>query len=198
MRYGMGFTGRPPVTIRDLEAASIRAFVQDCADKGYLSGRVLDYGAGDQRYGDIVREAGGEYAPYDRVAFPGSCAAEDVGPEHPLWCGLRVDPYDAILCTQVIQYVLDFYNPRVSEFVSGAVDLVSEFYNALNPLGRLLMTGPQNWPTVESTDLRRYTPDGVRHLLDLGGFSEYTVEERAHFVSEGERWCVGWQAVARA
>lgn len=186
------------MSLRDLERESIRAFVQDCADKGYLSGRVLDYGAGNSPYADIVRAAGGEYVAYDRTANPGSCTAEDVGPEHPLVPRLGMERWDAILCTQVLQYVPDWWNTRRMEFVSGPADLLEEMGGALEQGGKLLLTVPTNWPVVEKEDLHRFTVEGVRSLLDLADYSRYTVKERAHVVFEGEKWSLGCWAVAES
>lgn len=70
--------------IRQVERASIRAFMEK--HRGYLKGRVLDFGAGKQPYKDLVE---GEYVPYEKDgALPGGY-------------------FDAVICNQVLQYVMD-------------------------------------------------------------------------------------------
>lgn len=71
-------------SIRELERASIRSFVEE--NDLIYGGTVLDYGAGDQPYKDLVD---GEYTAFD----PAYSTSEPAG------------EYDTILCTQVLQYV---------------------------------------------------------------------------------------------
>jgi SAM-dependent methyltransferase len=71
-------------TIRQLERSSIRRFME--ANRQYLCGRVLDFGAGTQPYKDLVD---GEYVPYDKgQLFPTS-----------------VGVFDAVMCNQVLEYI---------------------------------------------------------------------------------------------
>ncbi len=172
------------MSLRDIERDSIRTFVQRCADEGLLSGRVLDLGCGTSPYEPIVREAGGDYWGYDSPTNPGYVAAPAGSVYHMPWEWFP-DDWDAILCTQVIQYVED-YKEWLREIRSGLTG------NG----GTLIMTGPTAWPIVEQDDLWRFTPTAMRGLLSP--YREVSVEERAHVVFEGERWCLGWQAVAKA
>jgi SAM-dependent methyltransferase len=71
----------PGDPIRQIERASIRAFLEQ--NRQYLKGRVLDFGAGQQQYRDLVD---GEYVPYN------------LGEPEPV--GL----FDAVMCNQVLQY----------------------------------------------------------------------------------------------
>lgn len=57
-------------------------------NSNYLVGKVLDFGAGNQPYRDLVK---GEYCPFD-VAYSDS---------------LLEPPYDVIMCNQVLEYVPD-------------------------------------------------------------------------------------------
>lgn len=70
--------------IRQIERASIRAFMEK--HRSYLKGRVMDFGAGQQPYKDLVD---GEYVPYEK--------------DEPLPGGY----FDAVMCNQVLQYVVD-------------------------------------------------------------------------------------------
>lgn len=144
---------------RDLERASIRDFVRRSSE--YLTRKVLDFGAGKQPYRSLVP---GDYHAFDRTGFPATVATEDAGTDdHPL----RQD-WDAILCTQVIQYV-----PHPDE-------LLYSFYDALSAFaGHLVLTGPTNWPEVEPEDLHRHTRAGIRALLEEAGFEILVCESRA-------------------
>lgn len=135
-------------SLRDTEKGSIREFVESCSH--YFKGDVLDYGSGKQPYRSIVEAAGAKYIPYDRISHPGSCATTDVGPEHPLF---NVENYDAILCTQVLQYI------PVPQF------LIDQFRVALKFQGALIMTFPTTWPEIENEDLWRYTLKGVQRMM---------------------------------
>ena len=84
------------MNLRDRDRASIHAYLLENSD--LLTGRVLDFGAGRQPYRDVIEGAGGEYVPYDRTAFPGSCAEAD-SPD-------PVGVFDAVVVTQVVQYLL--------------------------------------------------------------------------------------------
>ena len=163
------------MSLRDIEADSIRSFVQDCADQGLLSGRVLDFGCGKMPYREIVEKAGGDYVPYDRMHFPGSTAGMDLGSDR------EHGPFDAILCTQVIQY-----HPFPLLFL-----------RSLPEFDVLLLTGPTNWPVVEGDDLGRLTASGADRLLKEAGFTDVDVRYRAWVQFEHESWPLGWQAVAK-
>lgn len=68
----------------ELENPSLREFVKE--NKQYLKGKVLDFGAGEQPYKNLII---GEYIPYDKsyaIDFPKG-------------------KFDAILCTQVLEYL---------------------------------------------------------------------------------------------
>ena len=159
----------------EAEAGSIRGFLQAHADK--LTGTVLDYGCGRQPYRGIVEQSGGTYFAYDRPGFGGSVVEENVG--------VPVAHVDAVICTQVIQYVA---NP--SEFI----DVLAHH---LRDGGWLLMTGPTNWPVLEGADLWRLTPAGIAHLLEAR-VALVEVERRHEIRSQGCQWLCGWAAVARA
>src|SRR4029077_5445657 len=134
--------------LRELEAESIRAFVQQAADDGYLSGRVLDYGCGKSPYRDVVETAGGEYIGFDRTYFPANVSGENVGPSG----RMEARSWDCVLITQVAQYTLD---PNA---------LLGFMLRLLKPHGMLVWSGDTNWPVIENEDLLRLTFAGARHI----------------------------------
>lgn len=164
--------------LRELERASLRDFVASCSD--HLTGRVLDYGAGRSPYRDLVT---GTYTAFDHPDLPGYIAGGVVAADDPL----GVDAFTAILCTQVIQYVPDpgWFLRRLRWGL--LVRLAG---------GPLILTGPTNWPVVEPQDLWRFTPNGIRRLLEDEGFTVERLVERASVPSPGGPFLLGWGAVA--
>jgi SAM-dependent methyltransferase len=169
--------------LREKEAESIRAFVQLAADDGFLSGRVLDYGCGKQPYRDIVEAAGGHYEGYDEADFPGNVSEEDIGGDL-FW---DANAWDAILCTQVVQYVPDPLE-----------DLLKVIYGRLFSGGVLVLTYPTNWPEVEPVDLHRFTKLGMTRLVEEAGFEIIRHDWRHGFYYAGLPFTVGYGVIARA
>lgn len=165
-------------SVRLVERASIRAFIEQCSD--LLGGRVLDYGCGKQPYRDIVERVGGEYFAYDRVAFPANISGEDVGEE------IQPGAYDTIICTQVAQY---WPAPHRT---------LAYLHNLLGLRGHLVMTYPTTWAEVESADLWRYTRHGMNRLLEGAGFTVELHDVRAEIDLRGFRLPLGYGVVAKA
>lgn len=163
-------------TVREIERASIRSFVEACS--GYLGISVLDYGCGQQPYRDIAEEDGGEYTPFDRAHFPGNVSNFDVGS----WPHPR--SFDSVLCTQVAQYWLD---PQTT---------IREIFGLLVRGGHLVMTYPTTWAEVEEADHWRYTKAGMEFLLRFAGFEIVEHDERAVIDLGGFRLPLGYGVVA--
>lgn len=180
-------TLHPADSLRALEHQSIRDFVQRAANEGFLRGRVLDYGCGLQPYRSIVEDSGGEYEGYDLQAYGGNVSGENIG-EDLLW---DANAWDAILCTQVVQYVAPGYE---------IIDMLSEIYDRLVKDGFLVMTYPTNWPEVESSDLHRFTKAGMERLLNEVGFEIIRHERRAEvpIAVTGDLLALGYAVLARA
>lgn len=170
------------MSIREAERASIVAFLDRYSGR-FAGMRVLDYGSGARPYQELIEAAGGFYTPFDDEAFPGHVSGYESNSWPHIWLA---DPFDVVVCTQVVQYVVD----------------VREFFSRLRGRtrkrnGLLLMTGPTNWPLVETvTDLRRYTTSGIFQELDMAGFHSIEVGYRHEVEFEGETWPLGWWAVA--
>lgn len=162
-----------------VEADSIRRFVEQAIGEGWLHGAVLDFGCGKQPYKRLIP---GVYHGYDRKTHPASTTTEDIGDFGEVTRSLR---WDAILCTQAIQY---FPSPQRS---------IRTFYSMLKPGGWLLMTGPTNWPEVESDDLWRFTVQGVGRLFHNAMFEEIEVSSRATVELNDIVFSLGWGAVGR-
>lgn len=167
--------------LQELERASIESFVS--SQSGYLTGTVLDLGCGKQPYRHIVEAVGGDYIAFDRADYPANVSGEDVGPDVD-FDGVR---FDAVLCTQVIQYLEEPY------------DQLLGIREMLVAGGHLVMTGPTNWPEREGEDLFRFTRAGIEKLLRWAGFDVVVLQPRANvLVATGFELSLGWGAVARA
>lgn len=173
------------MSLRESERDSIRAFVQWAAHSGYFAGRVLDFGCGRQPYREIVEQAGGEYIPFDRQSFPGNVSGEDVGDT---W---HLGEYDAILCTQVVQYI------PLYPYYDGLQSVLGGMYESLSERGHLVMTYPTHWPEVEVEDRHRFTKSGMEELLAFVGFEVILHVQRHAMAVEGEALAYGYGVVAR-
>lgn len=169
--------------LRSLERDSIREFLTDNLPPS-PGGRLLDHGAGTCPYRDVAVAAGYRYHPYDRKDFPANVSGEDIGPDEEPY-EVLLEPWDAIVCTQVIQYV------------SEPFELLSDFRYALKPDGILLLTGPTCWPEVEDTDLWRFTRAGIRLLASEAGFDILRLDIRAVVDAAGESFPLGYGLVAK-
>jgi|GEM_PF-2541641 len=158
-------------TVRELERTSIRRFMEQHGRYIY-GGRVLDFGAGKpetcrtpQPYRDLVH---GDYVPYDEG---------DPWPAGAL--------FDAVICTQVMQYLVD---PKV---------WLGRLFGVLKPGGYLVMTYPTNWDEVEVNDFWRFTKAGMEVLLFQAGFDIVRHERRASIDLGGFRFPLGYGVVAQ-
>jgi len=171
-----------PDDLTRIENDSIRKWLHSVADEGYFKGPVLDYGCGRSPYRRLVEEHGGEYIGFDRAAYPANLGVGNVGPD--------LDPavtYDAVLMTQVIQYVL-----RPDELLAD----IGQYTVRMG--GYLVMTYPTNWPEVQEVDRWRFTKAGMETLLDEAGFTILRHDRRATVHTTGYEWALGYGCVARA
>lgn len=174
------------MALRDVERHSTRAFLEDSV--AMFDGRkVLDYGCGSQPYRSLIEGAGGAYTAFDSTGFPAHVA----GPLDTLSAVPTFDAdamahirYDVVVCTQVIQYVdpPEILLRKIAEHVADG--------------GTLLLTGPTNWPIVETSDLWRFTVAGITSLLKKAGWRTSYAATRGLVRFEGEDWPLGFEAIA--
>lgn len=161
-----------------LERSSIAAFVR--GHKEFLTGHVLDFGCGKPEtciepmpYRKIIEAqiatfCAGSYTPHDLDVNPGA---------------LRGSTYDAVLMTQVLQYVSD---PR-------------ETLAMLRERTRwLVMTYPTLWYEAEAADRWRFTKAGVDALLREAGYRIETHKERWRLPMDGFDFVGGYGVVAES
>lgn len=163
-------------SIRDLERSSIRDFIGRAIADGFVRGRVLDFGCGEQPYRSMIEAAGDvEYHGYD-PRLVGSDPA------------VMLAPFDTIVCTQVMQYV-DNPEWQLVKFRDWLV-----FPGG----GHLIMTYPTNWDEVEPSDLWRFTKAGMERLLAVLDFDVLKHERRAAVELGGFKFPLGYGVIARA
>src|SRR6185437_5387730 len=59
---------------------------------------------------------------------------------------------------------------EVLEHLERPGDAVAECFRLLEPGGHLMATTPLFWPVHDARDFYRYTPQGLRYLLETAGF----------------------------
>jgi SAM-dependent methyltransferase len=132
----------------------------------YISGKVLDVGAGEvNRYGKYFKSD--EYIKMDprhgdKVDLVGS--ADNI----PLQDG----SIDSVVCTQVFEHL---ENPQKS---------AKEIYRVLKKGGHVLLTVPQmNELHEEPYDFFRYTKFGLKSMFEKVGFSVEAMDQRGGYYS---------------
>lgn len=121
-------------------------------------GVVLDFGCGRKPYEGLFH--GVRYIGLEKEVsgHPDADKAADI-----YWDGSRIPMEDAsvdqVLMIEVLEHL---FEPRTS---------LAEIHRVLQPGGRLFLTCPFMWPLHEEPfDHARYTPFGVKHLLESCGF----------------------------
>ncbi len=123
---------------------------------------VLDVGAGGAPYRELFSAfdyrttdwAGTSHAPTTPVDY--------VAQAHDL--PLETATVDAVVCTQVLEHIAE------------PVDTLLELRRVLRPGGRLVVTVPLTWYLHELPhDYFRYTPYGLRHVLEKAGFVDVDI-----------------------
>jgi len=159
--------------IRFIERQSILTFLTSHAS--YFTGRVLDYGCGSQLYRSIVERRGAEYIPWD------------LGEGFPYF-----QEFDAVLCTQVIQYV------------DNIQQLFMDLFRACKPSGYIILTYPTNWDEVPNDhyhghcDKWRFTKVGMEAMFKWLAECEILHHELRAVVQLGTfRFPLGYGLIAR-
>jgi SAM-dependent methyltransferase len=125
-------------------------------------GAILDLGCGTKPYEPLLATPGGRWVGVDNpTTMAGSynefTLADTFADAHDL--PFPAGDFDTVICTQVLEHVAE------------PVRVLREAARVLRPGGILLLTAPMVWPLHEEPyDFFRYTPFGLRHLLEGAGF----------------------------
>ncbi len=127
-------------------------------------GTLLDVGCGRKPYQKLFqphveRYLGLEYSPGS--GYRGNLAdfCGDAG-----YLPIADSSVDTILCTEVMEHLPD---PERA---------VSEFARVLRPGGTVIATAPFFYPIHDSYDFFRYSPDGLKTMMERHGLTVDTVE----------------------
>ncbi len=120
----------------------------------YISGKTLDFGAGNAKYRNIITPHTGEYITFDVVAGE---KVDVVGDAHKP--PFPDNSFDTVISTQMLEHV---EKPWV---------VVSEIKRILKKNGVCIITAPFLVPYhADPTDYFRYTKEGLTSLFKNNGF----------------------------
>jgi SAM-dependent methyltransferase len=115
-----------------------------------LQGLILDVGCGTKPYKQWATQAEG-YVGIDVSASSKADFLVECGKPWPF----EKDRFDAVLCTQVFEYV-------------GLHNTLAEIHRVLKPGGYVVVTAPFLHPQEPGNDCRRFSLYGIRHLFREG------------------------------
>lgn len=138
------------MTIKNLKGT--REFMIYC--QKYISGRVVDLGAGKAKYKEIIKKSAKDYVAFDM--FPG-VNIDIVGDI--INTGLSADFFDTVICTQVFEHIP---KPWLA---------VKEINRILKNDGICIVTAPFIQAShADPHDYFRYTTEGMKSLFEGEGF----------------------------
>jgi SAM-dependent methyltransferase len=118
---------------------------------------VLDAGAGESPFRELFARCDYVTSDWAESVHPGARQSDIIAPLDDL--PLAPDSFDAVVCTQVLEHVPDPFAA------------LAELHRVLRTGGRLLVTVPFVGELHEEPyDFFRYTPHGLRSMLDSAGF----------------------------
>jgi SAM-dependent methyltransferase len=126
--------------------------------RGHVTGRLLDIGCGLKPYQPLLAPYVTEHVGVDHPDSPHALTSVDVfatAYEIPL----DDQSFDTILLSEVLEHL------------ERPTDALTECHRLLRQGGRLVLSTPMLWTLHEEPrDFYRYTPYGLRYLLDTAGF----------------------------
>lgn len=125
----------------------------------HVTGRLLDIGCGLKPYGAMFAPYVTEHVGVDHPDSPHSRASVDI-----LATAYDIPLPDASFDTILMSEVL--------EHLEQPAEALAECFRLLKPGGKLLLSTPMVWTLHEEPrDFYRFTPYGLRYLLDRTGFA---------------------------
>jgi SAM-dependent methyltransferase len=147
------------------ERRSLLAFVSQAAAALPPGARVLDAGAGEAPYRELFEHCEYVTADWENSPHESASASDIVGSLEEL--PIDSASFDAALSTQVLEHVAE------------PARVLGELNRVIRPGGRLYLTVPLVGELHEEPfDFFRYTPYGLRHLLEAAGFEVESVSPR--------------------
>ena len=149
--------------LKRLNRIRIRRFVKRCTAKGYFKGPVLDVGAG---YRSNEPEIG--VKPYWTLDHESKLNPKFIGDAQNMSM-IPTEVVGAIVCTEVLEHLEE------------PLKALKECNRVLKEAGHLVLTTPFWFGIHEKPwqkDYYRYTPSGIKYLLEQAGF--YVIEFETH------------------
>jgi SAM-dependent methyltransferase len=153
---------------------------------GLFRGQMLDIGCGEKPYEDLLASRVTGYIGVDHVATQHSASRADV------WADATELPFgdeqfDTVAAFQVLEHLPE------------PLRALREAHRVLRREGRIFISTPFMWGVHEAPhDYFRYTPYGLRHLLERAGFVDIKVESVAgYWFTTGLRFSYYLQRFAR-
>lgn len=138
-------------------------------NKRYISGKLLDFGAGSMPYKSI-------FTVKDYVGLDiGESGYHDVKSAEVFYDGKTIpfndDHFDSILCSEVFEHVFNLD------------EVLVELNRVLKVDGHILITIPFVWPEHEVPfDFARYSTFGIKHLLEKTGFEVVEMDKTNDYI----------------
>lgn len=137
------------------------------AAERYATGRLIDVGCGSKPWQGLFAPYVEEHIGVDHIPSPHDPDAVDV-----LATAYEIPLEDASIDTVLMTAVL--------EHLEEPDRAIAECRRLLKPGGHLIITAPFIWPLhAEPRDFFRYSPHGLRFLLESEGFDVVEVEPNA-------------------
>ncbi len=140
------------------------------SNKGYLTGRLLDFGCGSKPYKALFDVQ--EYIGLDIEVSGHSIRREAVDVY-----------YDGMTIPFLDNHFDSIFSSEVFEHLFNLEEILSELHRVLKPGGHMLVTLPFVWDEHETPyDFARYTSFGIAHLLKKSGFEIIVMEKSTNYV----------------
>lgn len=131
-----------------------KEIIKYAVEQGYLKGKILDLGAGQAKYKNIIKEKAESYTAFDLRAGENIDVVGDINQT-----GFADESFDTVVCTQVFEHIP---TPHLA---------AKEIRRILKKNGFCLLTAPFLEPYhADPHDYFRYTTEGLTSLLKNEGF----------------------------
>ncbi len=144
-------------------------FLDNAKDK--YKGILYDLGCGESPYKDFFMKYSNEYKGVDWSASQHQSSAEIVADLNEI-LPIKSEVADTVISLSVMEHLRE---PQT---------MLNEAYRILKQEGYLVAQVPWQWQIHEAPyDFFRYTPYGLKYMLEKAGFSEITITPQAGFFS---------------
>jgi SAM-dependent methyltransferase len=139
-------------------------------NKSYLSDTMMDFGCGAMPYKSLF-----DVKTYIGVDYDGDGHSHHNEAIDVFYDGITIpfsdDYFDSVFCTEVFEHLFEIDT------------ILKELHRVTKSGGKILLTTPFVWNLHEvPIDYARYTPFGLKHLLEKNGFKIIISEQNGGYV----------------